>query len=148
MASTDAGSPTSPPNSLRFRSESHDPSSPSKKYLSLYFNIYMYSCTSVYDNHLLYTVCHRFVIIPANYRVDVPPRKPKSLYGPPRKPVKKLFGSASEERKKSPAPGMSVCLFCLLVQMIIKYVCLFSFPQILYPQVQYHHGRSTCNIIV
>ena len=35
MSSADAGTPTSPPNSLTFRSESHDPTSPTKKYASL-----------------------------------------------------------------------------------------------------------------
>ena len=109
MASTDAGSPTSPPNSLRFRSESHDPTSPTKKYVSLSHNAYWLHSSMT----TIYWLC--FVIIPANYRVEMPPRKPKSLYGPrtgaPRKPIKNLkFGSASEERK-SPAPGMSICSY-------------------------------------
>ena len=60
--------------------------------------------------HCTMSVCVTFMsITPINDRVEVPPRKPKSLHGHPRVPKTKFGGmslnfSSSEERK---SPGLS-----------------------------------------
>ena len=40
--------------------------------------------------------------VSVNYRVEVPPRKPRSLHGPPRLPNKKLNLKSPDDQRRSP----------------------------------------------